>query len=174
MDDIHIVPYNPLWSQRFEDEKRRVLEALNNGLIKRIEHFGSTAVPNLPAKPIIDILIGVEHLGEALSKVVPVLETMGYSYWADNPRKDVLFLVKGLPPNGPRTHHIHIAELDHETWERLRFRDYLRVHAEEAQNYAKLKHDLASKFATDREAYTAAKTEYIRQVMVKAKQEKGE
>jgi GrpB-like predicted nucleotidyltransferase (UPF0157 family) len=77
-----------------------------------------------------------------------------------------MFFVKGMPPYGERrTHHVHITELDGEMWQRrLAFRDYLRSHPEEAGRYAALKHDLATRYPTDRERYTDAKTAYIEAV----------
>ena len=82
-----------------------------------------------------------------------------------------MFFVKGLPPNGPRTHYIHMVEPNSELWEHLLFRDYLRKHPDEAQRYAYLKRDLARRFATDREAYTSGKAEYVQSVIQKARQE---
>lgn len=168
MDEIIIVDYDPRWPVLFAEEANRVKAALG-GLIQRIEHIGSTAVPKLDAKPIIDILIGVESIDHAREQAVPILEQMGYSYWADNPKKDVLFLVKGLPPNGPRSHHIHIETMDDDWEDRLAFRDYLRKHPDEVQRYAALKRRLASEFETDREGYTQAKTDYIREITAQAK-----
>jgi GrpB-like predicted nucleotidyltransferase (UPF0157 family) len=168
MDEIIIVDYDPRWPVLFMEEANRVKAALG-GMIVGIEHIGSTAVPRLDAKPIIDMLIGVDSIDQAREHAVPILEGMGYSFWVDNPRKDVLFLVKGLPPNGPRTHHIHIETMDEDWADRLAFRDYLRAHPDEARQYASLKRRLASEFEMDREAYTAAKTEYIREITARAK-----
>jgi GrpB-like predicted nucleotidyltransferase (UPF0157 family) len=81
-----------------------------------------------------------------------------------------MFFVKGLPPNSPRTHHLHIVEPDSLLWERLIFRDYLCQHPDESANYARLKYDLAQCYASDRELYTAGKTDYIESVMQKARQ----
>ncbi len=168
MDDIVLVPYDPHWSALFQKEAARVRHLLGD-LVTLIEHIGSTAVPGLPAKPIIDLLVGVRSLDEARQRAVPVLESVGYSYWRDNPNKERMFLVKGLPPNGPRTHHIHIVEPASTEWERLLFRDYLRAHADEAQRYANLKRDLAAQFPGNREAYTDGKSAYIAAVMAKAR-----
>ncbi|MBD1865322.1 MULTISPECIES: GrpB family protein [Trichocoleus] len=77
---------------------------------------------------------------------------LGYAYWLDNPDPEWMFFVKGLPPNGPRTHHLHMVEPDSVLWERLLFRDYLRKHADEAARYAQLKYHLAQRFFSDREA----------------------
>jgi GrpB-like predicted nucleotidyltransferase (UPF0157 family) len=169
-DNIFIADYDPSWPHLFEIEAAQIHEALGN-LILAIEHFGSTAVPGLAAKPIIDILVGVPSLSESSPVLVSNLEALGYRYWCDNPDPARMFFVKGLPPNGPRTHHVHIVEPHREQWERLLFRDYLRQYPEEAERYAQLKRDLAQQFQVDREAYTAGKTEYVQSVILKAKQE---
>ncbi|WP_333366949.1 GrpB family protein [Microcoleus sp. AT3-D2] len=140
-------------------------------MITRVEHFGSTAVPGLAAKPIIDLLVGVRSLAKAKQVTVSQLETLGYAYWFDNPDRQRMFFVKGLPPNSPRTHHIHMVEPDSVLWERLLFRDYLCQHSDEVARYAQLKYDLAQRFSTDREAYTSSKAEYIESVMQKARQQ---
>ena len=134
----------------FEKEAGRIREILDKGLVTRIEHFGSTAIPGLAAKPIIDLLVGVRSLEEAKQVVVSPLKGLGYAYWSENPDPQRMFFAKGLPPNGPRTHHIHMVEPDSVLWERLLFRDYLRQHADEAARYEQLKYRLAHRFSSDR------------------------
>ncbi|MBW4619480.1 MAG: GrpB family protein [Cyanosarcina radialis HA8281-LM2] len=179
MDRVVIAPYDRLWPVLFDREAARIREVLDRDLVTRIEHFGSTAVPGLAAKPIIDLLVGVRwrslfwknvSLVEAKQVAISQLKSLGYDYWCDNPDPQRMFFVKGLPPNGPRTHHIHIVEPDSLLWERLLFRDYLRQHPEEATRYARLKCDLARRYATDREAYTSGKAEYIESVMPAARE----
>ena len=114
------------------------------------------------------MLIGVHSLDE-VRRAVPMLAEVGYAFWHENPDTDRLFFVKGLPPHGPRTHHLHVVKADSPLWDRLLFRDYLRAHPEEAQRYAALKRNMAARFANDREGYTSAKTEYICQVTGKAR-----
>jgi len=169
MDEIIIVEYDPRWSQQFEEEATTIWQVLGE-LVTQIEHFGSTAVPGLAAKPILDLLVGVHSLEEA-KRHVSLLEALKYVYWQEDPRHDErMFLVKGMPPYGSqRTHHLHIVEADSTLWERVLFRDYLRSHPEEAHQYAALKHQLAECFQTDREAYTNAKTDYIQAIMAKAR-----
>ncbi len=164
MDEVILVPYDASWPERFTQEAALLRSALPAALLTRIEHFGSTAVPGLQAKPIIDILLGVTSVDEARESAVPILESLGYSYWSTDPRRDRLFLVKGLPPNGPRSHHLHIVEPDNADWERLWFRDYLRANPDEAQRYARLKREWADLYIDDREAYTEAKTGYVQYV----------
>lgn len=170
MDEVVIVEYDPRWSLMFEEEAAQIAEVLSKDMIVGIEHIGSTAVPGLVAKPIIDLLVSVRSLAEAKQVAVSPLEELGYAYWFDNPDPQRMFFVKGLPPNSPRTHHIHIIESDSILRERLLFRDYLREHPAEASRYAQLKRHLAQQFSTDREAYTSGKSEFVQSVMQKVRQ----
>lgn len=165
MDEVVIVEYDPNWVFLFEQEAAHIRAVLDGDLITRIEHFGSTAVPRLAAKPIIDLLVGVRSLAGAKKVAVSQLEHLGYAYWFDNPDPQRMFFVKGLPPNSPRTHHIHMIEPNSLLWERLLFRDYLRRHSDKAADYAQVKYNFAQRFSSDREAYTTSKAEYIESVI---------
>src|SRR5260370_10993497 len=128
-----------------------------------LEHFGSRGVPDLAAKPIIDILIAVRSLADAQATFVEALRNLDYVYWADNPMKDRMFFVRGMPPFGSRrSHHVHVTEPHGEMWQRLAFRE------EEAGTYERLKRRLAAEHQTAREAYTDAKSAYVETVMRKA------
>jgi GrpB-like predicted nucleotidyltransferase (UPF0157 family) len=108
-------------------------------------------------------------LAAAQVTFVEALRNLDYVYWADNPKKDRMFFVKGMPPFGSkRSHHVHVTELHGEMWQRLAFRDYLRAHPEEAEIYERLKRRLAIEHQTDREAYTDAKSAYVDSVVQKA------
>jgi GrpB-like predicted nucleotidyltransferase (UPF0157 family) len=169
MDEVEIVNYDPLWPILFDEEGKRLRAVLDPSLIVAIEHFGSTAVADLSAKPIIDILIAVRSLPDAQATFVEALRNLDYVYWDDNPKKDRMFFVKGMPPFGSkRSHHVHVTEPHGEMWQRLAFRDYLRTHPEEAETYERLKRRLAAEHPTDREAYSDAKSSYIESVMRKA------
>ncbi len=178
MDEITLVEYDPRWPEQFAQEAERVRAALGEDKVVAVEHFGSTAVPGLSAKPIIDMLVAVRSLQEARGYAVPALGAMGYAYWPDDPAPDRMFFVKGLPPNGPRTHHVHVVEPsisynprlgEFSFTDRLLFRDYLRAHPDEARRYENLKSDLAARFPDDREGYTEGKTEYVYGVTLKAR-----
>lgn len=170
MDEVVIVEYNPHWQTLFAEEAARIREVVGNDILA-IEHIGSTAVPGLAAKPIIDLMVGVRSLLDGQRAISP-LAALGYVYWRENPHPDRMFLVKGMPPYGTqRTHHVHIVEANGEFWERLLFRDYLRTHPNEVQRYAALKRKLAERFCHDRERYTEGKSEYIKAVMQKARTE---
>ena len=169
MDEVEIVNYDPRWAVLFDEEAKRLRAVLDPSLILGLEHFGSTAVPGLSAKPIIDILIAVRSLADAQAIFIEALRNLDYVHWADNPKKDRMFFVKGMPPFGSRrSHHVHVTEPHGEMWQRLAFRDYLRAHPEEAGTYARLKRRFAAEHQGDREAYTDAKSAYIESVMRKA------
>ncbi len=168
MDEIEIVNYDPRWPVLFDDEAKRLRATLDPSLVVGLEHFGSTSIPGLSAKPIIDILIAVRSLADAQASFVKPLRNLDYVYWAENPKQDRMFFVKGMPPFGSRrTHHVHVTEAQGEMWQRLAFRDYLRAHPEEAAIYEQLKRRLATEHRTDREAYTDAKSAYVESVMQK-------
>jgi GrpB-like predicted nucleotidyltransferase (UPF0157 family) len=165
-EEIEIVPYDPRWPDQFLEEKRRLVEILPNELIRRVEHFGSTAVPGLAAKPVVDVLVEVTDLEETKARIVPILEARGYDFfWRGANVEDeppfYAWLIARDPATRARTHHIHMVEADFPHWERLLFRDYLIDHPEVAKEYADLKLRLAATFRHDREAYTAAKGEFI-------------
>lgn len=174
-EGISIVPYNPAWRLMFEEEKMHLQDCLPPELIRRIEHFGSTAIPNLPAKPIIDILVEVTSLEGTKRRIVPVLEAQGYDYFwratrgEDGPPYYAWFIKRDSAGN--RTHHIHMVEHDFEHWDRLLFRDYLIEHAAIAREYELLKLRLSRDHGNDRVAYTNGKTEFISRVTQAAKQE---
>ena len=164
MDEIEIVPADPAWPAMFAAEAAQLWALLPQPLILDLQHFGSTAVPGLAAKPIIDMLLATPDLAAARTAFPPLLGAHGYAFWADNPQTDRLLFIKGLPPAAPRrTHHLHVFEWGGELWSQLTFRDHLRAHADDAAAYAALKQALAVRHRDDREAYTAAKSAFIRQ-----------
>lgn len=169
MDEVELIPYDPAWPALYDAEAERLRSALPAGLILAMEHFGSTAIPGMPAKPIIDILMAVPSVEAARCIAIRPMEAMGYAFWAGNPKQDRLFFVKDLPPAAPRrTHHVHVCEAGGEMWQRLAFRDHLRENPAEAQRYAALKRELAARHREDREAYTAAKAGYVEEVLARA------
>lgn len=162
MDEVELVSHDPSWPALYEAEAERLAAALPEGLVLSMEHFGSTAVPGLIAKPVIDILVAVSDIEAARAEAVAPLEALGYAFWADNPRRDRLFFVKGLPPRAARrTHHVHMMEPSPEMWDLLLVRDRLREDPEAAASYAALKRELAARHRQDREAYTEAKADFL-------------
>ncbi len=169
-DTVEIVDPDPTWPDQFIAEARAIGQALRP-LEPRIEHFGSTAVPNLAAKPIIDILIILGDVSVWPQLVTP-LASLDYIYWAENPRTDRMFFVKGMPPFGRRrSHHVHVRAPADTT--ELVFRDWLRGNPADAARYAKVKCELAERFKSDREAYTAAKGEFIERMLTETYERRG-
>ena len=176
-ENVAVVPYDPRWPKMFQEEKEHLLSCLPATLIKRVEHFGSTAVPGLSAKPIVDILIEVTSLDETREKISPILESQGYDYfwrptWGDDIPPFYAWFIK-RDPGGNRTHHIHMVEHHFEHWDRLLFRDYLVEHPEVAHEYGALKQRLSQSHENDRVAYTKAKTEFVVRVTEMAKKRYG-
>ena len=163
---IEVVDFDPAWPALFERESARLAPFFPPDTIRRIEHIGSTAVPGLAAKPIIDILVGVDDFGLVVDAVAPAMERAGYDYFFrpelgdDGPRYPWFI---GRDASGQRVSHIHVALVDDAPqWDRVVFRDYLKGHRDAALEYAQLKRELAARFSGDREAYTLAKTAFIR------------
>jgi GrpB-like predicted nucleotidyltransferase (UPF0157 family) len=168
---VIIVDYNPEWPKLFEQEKK-LLEKLCAKGITAIEHVGSTAVPGLAAKPIIDIMIGVESLEDGKLNCIGPLQAIGYHYVpeleGDIPER--YFLFRGSSKG--HSHHIHITEPTTAFWiDHILFRDYLRKYKEVANAYAQLKQKLAKQFRNQREKYGMAKTDFIEDVLEKARVE---
>jgi len=178
-EDVAIVPYDPRWPELFRREKDHLVSCLPNDLIRRIEHFGSTAVPGLAAKPIVDMLVEVTDLPATRVRIAPVLESQGYDYFwrpthGDDGPPFYAWFIKRDPNTGARTHHIHMVEGHFaEHWDRLLFRDYLIEHPEVSKTYENLKVSLASTARNDRVAYTRGKTEFVVNVTEQAKRYYG-
>jgi GrpB-like predicted nucleotidyltransferase (UPF0157 family) len=176
-EPVEIADYDPEWPAVFERERQRLLTCLPDDLIVRIEHFGSTAVPGLASKPIIDMLVEVSDLAAVRERVVPLLESQGYDYFwrptfGDAGEPFYAWFIKRDPATGERTHHIHMVEGGFAShWDRLLFRDYLIAHPEVAAQYGALKCRLAAEASTDRVRYTEAKGEFIHRVTDIAKRE---
>lgn len=173
---VDIVPPDSRWSEMFREEKEHLATCLPAELIKRIEHFGSTAVPGLCAKPVVDILVEVTNLEETRERIAPILESQGYDFFWRPSRDD------GNPPfyawfikrdqDGRRTHHIHMVEKSFgHHWDRLHFRDYLIEHPDTAREYGELKQKFGSEHHADRVAYTKAKSDFITRVTALAKKQ---
>jgi putative glutamine amidotransferase len=156
-----VADYDPEWSDMFEREAARIRKTLG-AVAVRIEHVGSTAVPGLAAKPVIDIQVSVERMVPRERFVAP-LETLGYEFVADPTDTEHEYFKKDV--RGVRTHQIHVCPVGSE-WERrhLAFRDYLRAHPEDSARYAELKRLLADRHPNDVMAYVDAKTPFIREL----------
>lgn len=164
MSEVEITAYDPSWPEIYAGEAQVIRQALGDVLVG-IEHVGSTAIPGLAAKPVIDIVVSVMP---PLTGAVPTLEALGYDCRGENGIPGRLFFRKGLI-EFKRTHHLNLIEAGHEQWESLLlFRDYLRSQPGDARRYEELKHALAGKFRDNRAAYTKGKAEFIQAVLAKA------
>jgi GrpB-like predicted nucleotidyltransferase (UPF0157 family)/ubiquinone/menaquinone biosynthesis C-methylase UbiE len=166
---IDVVPYDPAWPEAFEAERRRIAEALG-GVAIRIEHNGSTAVPGLAAKPVIDIQIAVARLRPS-EPYVSALASLGYTHVPHEDDARCPFFHR--PATWPHSHHVHVVEAGGEEERRtLAFRDYLRTHPAAAGEYESLKRRLASQFGAGdevaREQYADAKTAFVEQIVARA------
>jgi GrpB-like predicted nucleotidyltransferase (UPF0157 family) len=166
---IVVSDYDRNWPILFEQESTRITQALGSFAVA-IEHMGSTAVPGLPSKPIIDLLVGVPSLEEATERCIEPIRSLGYTYMPEYASwlPGELFFRKGPP--GPWTHHVHLMEPSHPRWEALLvFRDYLRTHSEAAQAYADIKRALAASSQDDIAAYRTGKNGFVEETTAKAR-----
>ena len=164
---VILAEYDENWAVEFENERNAIQRAITDYKIG-IEHVGSTSVESLCAKPIIDILIGIERFNDGFECVTD-LEAIGYESKGENGVPGRHFFAKG----NPRTHHIHMVEMNSNFWnEHLLFRNYLRNNSEARIQYSELKKELALKYENDREKYTSSKAEFIKEIIKKAKEEK--
>lgn len=158
---ITLEDYDPRWPHQFEALRSRIAPALGP-LAAAIEHIGSTSVPGLAAKPIIDLDILLRsHAG--LADVIKTLASLGYQYLGD---QGVRGREAFRSPASDFPHHLYVCLPDSEEYRRhLAFRNHLRTHPQEASAYANLKRTLAQLHAADRESYTLAKTEFIEEIL---------
>lgn len=163
---VVIVDYDPPWPILYEEEKRRILEAVGHKVLA-VEHIGSTAVPGLGAKPIIDMMAGVHQSTDA-DDCIPMLKDIGYTDVTPLPEFPDWYYCLGKSPHSVG-YHLHLVKFGSDHWEKhLLFRDLLRTHPELAQQYYELKRELASKYGSDRNAYTESKTSFIESVIAQA------
>lgn len=169
VEQVHIVSYDLSWPSLFAQERNLVLESVGQR-VEEVKHIGSTAIPGLDAKPVIDLMVGLKSMAHASCCVEP-LTNLGYSYWAEGAQPHHHLFVRFVDPAmSARTHNLHLVEAGGQYWEeRLLFRDYLRKHLEAAKEYAQLKYRLASRHRDDREAYTEAKANFVCEIVRRAK-----
>jgi GrpB-like predicted nucleotidyltransferase (UPF0157 family)/predicted kinase len=153
---VEVVSYDPAWPDQFEAERARIAAVLGD-LVLEIHHIGSTAVPGLDAKPIIDTLLVVRHLDDATACIAP-LQALGYAFIDYPQNTDRRFFRKGVP----RTHHLHIVAAGSQTLaDHLEFRDALRADPKLRQQYRDLKHALSARYEHDRARYSESKGAFV-------------
>lgn len=162
---VRIVDYDPRWPILYEEEKRYILERVGNKVVA-IEHIGSTAVPRLGGKPIIDVMAGVYRSSDA-DECVSLLQD-DYKDMTPEPDNPAWYYCLGKPCQSDPAYyvHLHLVKFLSDHWERhLLFRDFLRTHPDTAQQYYMLKKKLAVKYGSDRVGYTDAKTSFINSII---------
>lgn len=161
---IEVVQYNPKWNEEYLKEAGRIRNILKNE-INKIYHIGSTSIPGIYAKPIIDILIEVNEMGN-VDNYNKGLESLGYIAKGEFGIEGRRFFIKGLYN---RTHHVHAFQTGSpEIARHLNFRDYMIAYPDEAKRYEDLKTELAIKFRCDIDGYCAGKDTYIKEIDKKA------
>lgn len=154
--------YNQSWPMKFEEERNLLMDVAAKWCYGSIEHIGSTAVPGMIAKPVIDIMFGVKSLEESKS-AINTMEEHGYEYWPYNTEIMHWFC---KPSDAYRTHHLHLIPFNSTLWnEHIRFRDLLRSNQQIAKEYYSLKRELAAVYREDRETYTEKKGPFIQQAL---------
>jgi GrpB-like predicted nucleotidyltransferase (UPF0157 family) len=163
---IEVVPYDPHWRVLFEREASELVEIFGAEIVA-IHHVGSTAIPNMSAKPIIDVLVEVRCI-ERVDDFNQEMIDRGYLPKGEFGISGRRFFIKG--DEEQRSHHIHVFQMGNPEFERhLAFRDYMIAHPEEAKAYSRLKEELALKFPHDIEGYMAGKDDFIKEVEGKAR-----
>ena len=156
---VVVVPYDAQWPLLFNEEARRISEVVGRHVLD-IQHIGSTSIPGLSAKPILDIAVAVDSFEKAVVCVTPIV-ALGYRYLGENGIPRRRYFEKGTPI----THHLHMFEISGFDWQRhLQFRDLLRADAHLARKYTTLKDTLCEKYPNNISAYQKGKTAFIRQV----------
>ena len=163
---VALAEYSPSWRDAFCEEQA-LLANVFAAVPCEIEHIGSTAVPRLKAKPILDIAIGIDE-PYPIADCIPIIEVLGYIYRGEHADAGHL-LVRG-PEDQTRTHHLHVVRLGDSHWERwLTFRDYLRGNVDARETYTVAKTKLAALYKEDREAYTSGKSHVVGRLLAQAR-----
>jgi len=164
-DRIVIVEYDPVWPQMFTEQAHRLHTVLSPWLMRPVEHIGSTSIPGLPAKPIIDMLALIDDY-DGFADALPRAESIGWKAAPEPGDREGRQRSLCFPSVELRSHHLHVVEARSGHWkEWLMFRDHLRAHPDLAAQYARLKTGLAAEDDTDRPRYRSAKAPFIRSVL---------
>jgi GrpB-like predicted nucleotidyltransferase (UPF0157 family) len=164
-DEVELVAHDPKWQADFQQCRNELLSLFPGDVVRRVEHYGSTSIPGIAAKPVIDVLIEVESIEAAMPFFMQRYNTPEWEYWWYD---DHATFVRRDRPGGKRTHHLHVAPAGHHVWQGLVFRDFLRAHADTANAYQQLKAQLANDMRKDRERYTNAKSAFVAEVIRRA------
>lgn len=166
-DRVIVAEPDPAWRARYRAEEQRLWAAVGAWTVA-IEHIGSTSVPGLAAKPVIDVLVGVRSLEDGAA-CIEAITALGYTYVPEYEQIMPYRRFFKRDEGGQRSHHVHLVERTHPFYtEHVALRDYLRAHPAVAGEYGELKRDLADRFADDREGYMAGKASLIRRMNAQA------
>lgn len=164
MRKVEVVPYQEVWGRMYQEESEKIKAIFGKRLVN-VYHIGSTAIPNMSAKPVIDIMVEVNNIAE-VDNYNYKMQQLGYQAMGENGIPDRRFFLKG---GDNRTHHVHVFVQGHDEITRhLTFRDYMIAHPEETWRYSQLKKQLAKKFPTDINSYIEGKNNYIKEIDKKA------
>jgi len=162
---VEVVSYSPNWKDMYKEESEKIKNVLSDIIID-IHHIGSTAIPGIKAKPVIDILVEVKDI-ERVDQYNHKMKELGYEAMGEYGIPKRRFFRKG---GNNRTHHIHIFQVGNEEIERhINFKEYLIAHPDKAREYSKLKEKLVNKYTYDVENYTNSKSDFIKEIDRKAK-----
>lgn len=168
-DEVVLVDYDPTWPEQFETMADWLREQFGPDIVLDLAHYGSTAIPGLPAKPIIDILVEIPSFSAGKQRALKIMNDPTWEFWLYSQH---MVLFKREACMGRRTHHVHLAPAGNALWKGLLFRDFLRAHPEDARRYADLKRELARRYSDERESYTRMKTEFVEEINQRALAEK--
>lgn len=167
---VELVEHNPEWKNIYNMEEGKIVEKLGSDVVLRIEHFGSTSISGIKAKPYIDILIEVSEINLFSEDIIDKLKELGYTYFKVPGRDHIrayMSFGKGYHLNGKKEQifHIHMCPKENIMWKQTEFRDYLNSNFERAKQYEELKLKLESQYKNDRGAYVLGKTDFINETM---------
>lgn len=162
--------HNPAYGEWYEEQRRELTALLRDYTITRVSHIGSTSVEGLIAKPTVDILLELAA-GYDVDQLVGILESADWILMIRDDDRGYLELNKGYTPSGfaNKVYHLHVKRPG--DWDELYFRDYLRAHPKTAREYGALKLSLKERYEHNRDAYTDAKTEFVRRITQLGRQE---
>ncbi len=162
---IEVVEHNENWSKKYQEEAKKITAILGGNIIN-IHHIGSTAIPSIKAKPVIDILVEVKNI-EKIDEYNDQMASLGYEAMGESGIEGRRFFRKG---GNNRTHHVHVFQAGSEEIERhINFRDYMTAHPDEAMQYSQLKDRVAKEYTYDIQGYMAGKNSFIKEIDKKAK-----
>ncbi len=168
---IILCEHNPVWKENYQKEQILLQNTIGKQNIVRMNHYGSTSVPNLLAKPTIDVLLEVQEDTD-IQNLIKSMESIGYiySHQPANPAPHMMFM-KGYTESGFKGQAFHVHIRYNGDWDELYFRDYLLAHPEIAKEYGELKLELQKKYEYNRDGYTDSKTDFIVKVTKLAREE---